>query len=340
MTMRSRSAVNRRRFLRITAASAAFAAAGSGAGATQPGDAVAGLSTWRGIAFGNLASITLRHPDSARTAYALRMIMTEIERLESIMSLYRADSALSQLNLQGHLHAAPSDLVQVLSRARSFGDLSGGSFDVTVQPLWRVYADHFSVRGADPAGPSLDLIRRSAEMVDYRGVEVEPSAIRLARSGMAVTLNGIAQGYITDRIIELLKNEGFEHMLADLGEIRALGRAAPDRPWRAALKNPLDEQTAAAEIDLGSEALATSGSYGFRFDSAGRFHHLFDPQSGACPQRYASVSVLAPDATAADALATACNLLPQEAIAGLLQSAGASRAYLTMLDGSVRLIDA
>lgn len=273
-------------------------------------------------------------------AYVLRMVTTEIERLESIMSLYRPDSALSHLNRQGYLEAAPADLVQVLAQAHSLGELAGGAFDVTVQPLWLVYADHFSAPKADPAGPSLDVIRRAAERVDYRGVEVEPSRVRLAHPGMAVTLNGIAQGYITDRIIELLKNEGFEHVLADLGEIRALGRAAPDRPWHADIKNPLAGPPVASKIELEAEALATSGSYGFRFDPEGRFHHLFDPWSGACPQRYTSVSVLAPDASTADALATACNLLSPEAIAGLLHRAGARRAYLTMPDGAVRQIDA
>lgn len=332
----TRTPLTRRRFLRISAASAALTA-GAVASAAQAAEGV-GRSTWRGIAFGNLARIEIRHPDPARTAYALRMVTAEIERLESIMSLYRPASALSTLNRQGYLDTAPADLVQVLSLARSFGELSDGSFDVTVQPLWRTYADHFSAPGADPAGPSADLVRRAAEKVDYHSVEIEPSAVRLARPGMEVTLNGIAQGYITDRIIELFRNEGFDHVLADLGEIRALGEAAPGRSWRAAIKDPLNEHVVAAGIDLGAQALATSGSYGFRFDAAGQFHHLFDPGSGTCPHRYASVSVLAPRATTADALATACNLLTPDAMAAALKAAGASRALVIEHDGTARWI--
>jgi thiamine biosynthesis lipoprotein len=106
----------------------------------------------------------------------------EMARLESIMSLYRPDSALSELNRRGHLTAAPADLVQVLSRAQAIGALSGGAFDVTVQPLWQVYADHFSTPGADPKGPEAYLIRRTSERVDYRDVEIEPAAIRLSWS--------------------------------------------------------------------------------------------------------------------------------------------------------------
>lgn len=335
MTNRAHELCSRRRFLRICAASAALGTVGSKASASEPV-----TSTWRGMAFGGLASIELRHSDHARVRRVLPMVMAEIERLESIMSLYRADSALVHLNRQGHLGAAPADLVSVLSRARALGDLSRGRFDVSVQPLWQVYAEHFSASRPDPAGPAPDLVRRRAESVDYQSLEIEASAVRLARPGMAVTLNGIAQGYITDRIVDLLKNEGFEHVLADLGELRAHGKAGDNRPWRAVIKSPLFGPEDEIQIELGNQALATSGSYGFRFDAAGRFHHLFDPRSGTCPQRYASVSVLAPDATTADALATACNLLPPDAIGGLLRDAGATRAIIIMPDGAVTTIDA
>jgi FAD:protein FMN transferase len=335
VTNRAHGPCSRRRFLRICAASAALGTVRSMAASSEPV-----TSTWRGMAFGGLASIELRHSDHSRVRRVLPMVMAEIERLESIMSLYRPDSALVQLNRQGHLYAAPADLVSVLSRARTLGDLSRGRFDVSVQPLWQVYAEHFSAPRPDPAGPHPDLVRRRAESVDYRSLEVEASAVRLARPRMAVTLNGIAQGYITDRIVDLLTNEGFEHVLADLGEIRALGNAGVDRPWRAVIKNPLFGHDDGIEIELGKQALATSGSYGFRFDAAGLFHHLFDPRSGTCPQRYASVSVLAPDATTADALATACNLMPPESIESLLKAAGATRAVIVMPDGVITTIDA
>jgi thiamine biosynthesis lipoprotein len=334
MTSSSSFTLARRRFLRIAAASGACAMAPSvtRAAATE-------TATWRGLAFGNLASMELRHSDTARARRTIAMATAEIARLESIMSLYRPDSSLSRLNRTGYLESAPSDLVQVLSRARDFGMLSGGAFDVTVQPLWRLYADHFSAPRCDPAGPPHSLVQRTVEKIDYRGIEIELAAIRLSRPGMEVTLNGIAQGYITDRIIELLKNEGFEHVLADLGEIRAMGRGS-NGVWRAVVKNPTPGMGSLLAIDLQDQALATSGSYGFQFDSSGRFHHLFDPRSGACPRRYASISVIAPDATSADALATACNLLPIEAIPGLLQSTGASRAHIVMLDGTTKVVEA
>jgi len=332
MTGTRKRRVSRRRFMRIAAGAAScggLALLGS-ALSSKAGPAPA---IWRGIALGNLASIEIRHPDGDKSARLLETARTEIERLESILSLYRPDSALSVLNRDGILRDPPLDLVRVLAEAHRFGVLSGGAFDVTVQPLWKVYANHFSVPGCDPAGPAAKLVEQTATRVDYRALEIEPTVVGLNRNGMAVTLNGIAQGYITDRIADLLRNEGLDHVLVDLGEIRALGSRDDNQPWQAGIENPQDRKQMLANVPLTDQALATSGGYGFQFDKAGRFHHIFDPRSGACPHRFSSVSILAPNATTADALATACNLLPRESIAATLREAGADRALVVSSNG-------
>jgi thiamine biosynthesis lipoprotein len=177
-------------------------------------------------------------------------------------------------------------------------------------------------------------------LVDYRALEVEPAAIRLARAGMALTLNGIAPGYMTDRIVELLKNEGLDHALVDIGEIRVIGARGEREPWRAGIRDPLDTRRIAMELPLTDQALATSGGYGFRFDRDGCFHHIFDPRSGGCPHAYASVSIVAPTATAADALSTACYLLPIDALAAALRAAGAARAVVVLPTGQTRSVEA
>lgn len=327
----------RRRFIRIAAAATLAQLAGTAAGARGEEERFA---AWRGLAMGNLTRIEIRHPDRARATSILAAATQEIARLESVFTLYRADSALVRLNRAGRLADPPLDLVRLLAEARGYSEGTGGAFDVTVQPLWQAYAAHFFVAGADPAGPPTNVIRRAADLVDYRAIEVEPAAIRLARPGMAVTLNGIAPGYMTDRIVELLKNEGLDHALVDLGEIRVIGSRADHEPWRAGIRDPLDTHRVAMELPLTDHALATSGSYGFRFDRDGCFHHIFDPKSGTCPHAYASVSVVAPTATAADALATACYLMPFEALAPALRAAGAARAVVVLPTGQTRIVEA
>ena len=119
---------------------------------------------------------------------------------------------------------------------------------------------------------------------------------------MAVTLNGVAQGYITDRVADLLRGRGFENVLVELGEVRALGRCADLEPWRAGIADPEDPSAVLLELPLLDSALATSGSYGTWLDPAHRHHHIFDPATGRSAHRQAMVSVTAPRAMVADAL--------------------------------------
>jgi thiamine biosynthesis lipoprotein len=292
---------------------------------------------WRGTALGARASMTLYHPDPAEGRRLIAAAIAEVRRLEQIFSLYRPDSALSALNRQGALDAPPMELVRLLSEAQRYGAMTGGAFDVTVQPLWTLYADHFARENADPAGPSAAAIRDALARVDYRGLALEPQRISFARPGMAATLNGIAQGFITDRVADLLRANGLENVLIDLGETRGLGSRPDGRPWRAGLKDPFAPGRVARTVEIGNHALATSGGYGMRFDADGRHHHLFDPRRGRSSDLYASVSVIAPTATEADALSTAfASMRPDEraALAGRLP---AVTAFVTRQNGDTTI---
>src|SRR5690606_12878861 len=152
-------------------------------------------------------------------------------------------------------------------------------FDPTVQPLLRLYFDHFSTPGASPAGPSPRAIAGARQRVGFDDVEVRADRIRLARPGAAITLNGVAQGFVTDRVADLLLADGFGDVLVDLGEGRALGRRPDGGAWRAAVAAPDAPGRTLFELPLGSgrgqsPALATSGGHGTRFGTDPRLHHL------------------------------------------------------------------
>ena len=157
------TAPTRRRFIRIAAAATLAHLAG-------PASAVRGeegFAAWRSLTMGNLTRIEVRHPDRARAARILAAAAQEIARLETLFTLYRADSALVRLNRDGRLADPPLDLVCLLAEARTFSARTGGAFDVTVQPIWQAYAAHFFAPGADPGGPPADVIRRAADLVGY-----------------------------------------------------------------------------------------------------------------------------------------------------------------------------
>ena len=320
----------RRRFLGIAAVAAGLALLPGGLRA-----AGVPVRTWRGVALGADSVLQLAHPDPAEADRLIALCLEEVARLERVFSLYRTDSALARLNRDGVLDAPPADLVRLLSEAAAFSRRTDGAFDPTVQPLWQLYAGHFARPGADPAGPPEAVLRAARELVDHRKLRVEPGRVAFAGRGMAVTLNGIAQGYVTDRVSERLRAEGMTDVLVDLGEIRALGHHPSGRPWSVGLADPLVDGRSAGTLEIADRAVATSGGYGTPFDSAGRFTHLFDPATGGCAREWLAVTVLAPDATTADALSTALSVVPEARAAVLLDRFPGTAARLTRRDGSV-----
>lgn len=281
--------LTRRRALGLVAAAAGLPLV------LRAGRATAEVVAWRGRALGAPASLVLHHPDRRAAERLIAGCVAELDRLEGVLSLYRPDSALSALNRAGALASPPPELVAILKDCRRFHALTAGAFDPTVQPLWRLYARHFQSGGGE-GGPSAAAIADARARVGLDAVRASAARIALTRPGMALTLNGIAQGWITDRIVDRLRAAGVTSTLVDMGEIRGLGR------WRVGVSGT-DET-----LVLTDGAVATSAPAGFAFDPAGRFTHLIDPRTGATPARFARVTVTAPTAAAADALSTALAL--------------------------------
>jgi thiamine biosynthesis lipoprotein len=326
------TALARRRFIRISAAAAGMPLLWTFGRRAWAGDAVPQLASWRGVALGADAELLVHHSEPAAARRLIERSLTEVRRLERIFSLYQDDSALALLNRRGTLDDPPADLIRLLGESEHFSRLTDGAFDATVQPLWRLYADHFGKSDADPEGPPAAARAAALACVGHDKVRVDADRVRLV-SGAAVTLNGIAQGYITDRVAELLLGSGIERALIDMGETRALGDRPSGEPWRVGLEDPAMPERIAETIEVRNLAVASSGGYGTRFDPAGRFNHLFDPKTGASSDRYLGVSVVAPTATVADALSTAFSLLPLDQTEKIVKRLNI-RAYFTLPDGS------
>lgn len=328
--------ISRRRLLTIAAATAGLSL--SRAAWASAAEAPA-IFQAHGSALGAATTIALVQEDVARARRVVRLCFAEVERLERIFSLYRADSALVTLNREGRLNAPPAELVELLTGAQHFGALSGGAFDVTVQPLWLLYARHFADTKADPNGPDRRAIAQALALVDYRRLAVGTRRITLGGPGMAITLNGIAQGYITDRIAALLMEEGFHDVLLDLGEIRAAGRPPGRDGWPVGLRDPAQPEAIFETLALNGQAVASSGGYGCMFEPSGHHHHLFDPKTGRSAAICRGVSVIADRATLADALSTTFSVLPPDRAAPLARSVGARRVIYTLADGSRRMLN-
>jgi thiamine biosynthesis lipoprotein len=294
---------------------------------------------WRGVALGAEASLRLAHPDRGAAARAVDRCVDEIVRLERIFSLHRPDSELSRLNRDGRLEVASHDLRILLAEARRFGELSGGAFDVTVQPLWRLYAAHFAASPKDTLGPPALQLEAARRLVDYRAIALDGAGVRLLRPDMAVTLNGIAQGYISDRVADLVRDAGLTSILVQLGETFAGDPPLDGSAWRLGISDPFAPYQVIETVDAVDLGIATSSGHATRFDTAGRHHHLFDPSTGQSADLCASVTVLARNAATADALSTAIAILPLAAAPDLLRQAKATAFYVAS-DGSRQWLNA
>jgi thiamine biosynthesis lipoprotein len=280
---------------------------------------------WRGSALGAEARLVLTGPKDQAEA-AIAEVVAEIDRLEDIFSLHRHGSQLSRLNRVGVLDAPSGDLRDALRASARWRHLTGGAFDPAVQPLWR----HWAQGRAEPEVAVLERVRKAE-------IGLAPGHVTLSH-GTALTLNGIAQGIVADRVAALLARRGFTPPLVDTGEMRLPG---PER-------RPIDLPEAGLRLHLAEVAVATSAPGALYFDragnTAGRRHHLFDPKSGDSPGWWRSITVIAPTAEAADALSTGFAVSPPELVGDITASLAdvaviaTGRAGKTRTFGAARLL--
>lgn len=242
--------------------------------------------------------LQVAHAQPAQAERALSAAQAVLREIEAAMSLFEAGSELQRLNREGRLAAPSGHLLAVLREAQWVAEQSRGAFDATVQPLWSLS------EAARQAGrlPTAAERARALSLVGWRGLKVGDQAVELARPGMAVTLNGIAQGYAADAVRATLRSHGVEHALIDTGEFASLGRSPRGGAWTLGVEDPRDAGKVIAALALDGRSLATSADNRSAFTPDRRHHHIFDPSTGDSPTALSSVTVAADSAMRADAL--------------------------------------
>ncbi len=249
------------------------------------------------IGFGTTIWLRAAHSDGQRAERALDAAVHELRAIEAQMSLFKPDSGLSQLNRHGRLVNPDPRLVELIGFANQVSQHSAGAFDVSVQPLWTVWQSATRQHRL-PSQAELDQARGQ---VGWQGIRVESQEIRL-KPGMALTLNGIAQGFAADRVRAVLASHGIKHALLDTGEWSALSPDFKVAGWRLGIANPLVEEQLIATLVADGRSIATSSDQHSHFSADRRHHHIFDPGTGYSPTSLASVTVLAASCALADAL--------------------------------------
>lgn len=252
---------------------------------------------------GTSVSLTCLADDREAAALAIEAAFAHMAAAAAELTRFDPAGPLGRLNREGTLAVVPAHLHAVLRAARSISELTAGSFDPTVLPELR----HFeALRGdATPAAGEPTGMAQRSRTVDYRDVVVDATGARFAKPGMAVTLDGIAKGYVVDRGIAALHAAGIEYAIIDAGgDTRTLCGADPNRHWNVGIVDPMDVGRVAVVVQVRNAALSTSGNYRVYFSTDRRLFHIVDPFTGGSPQAYSSVTVVAERSVLADGLST------------------------------------
>lgn len=290
---------------------------------------------WQGTALGADTSIQLYSKDGDYTHSVLKECQTVIKKYEAMFSLFDEHSDISRLNKNGMIKDSSPEFAELIRLSKEFYNKSNGAFDITIQPLWNLYQKNSKNK------KPFDLSKELSQVLPLIGTEkinVNRNDISFMKKGMGISLNGIAQGYITDKVTQFLEQKGFTNALVDIGEYRALGPQNNGQPWRIGLLDPFDEISIADVIEIERGAVSTSGGYGVKFDETGKYHHLFDPKTGQSSHVYASVTVKAENTTVADALSTAFSNMSISDIERLMKQYVNVETRLTYETGEVHIL--
>lgn len=250
-------------------------------------------------------SIVAYGENEAMLAEAVTAAFDEVDRIDRLMSHYKPESPLSQLNQKAARQAVKvePELFNFIAECLRYSRESDGAFDITVGPLLKTWG-FFRGEGRMPTPAEIAEARAK---VGWRHVILNERerAIRFDRDGVELDLGGIAKGYAVDKAVEVLQQRGIHRALVSAcgSTIYGLGAPPGETAWEVKLRDPVSSQKTAMTVRLNNRALSVSGSYEKFFDLGGkRYSHIFDPRTGWPVQGVLSVAVLTETGTAGDAL--------------------------------------
>jgi thiamine biosynthesis lipoprotein len=283
---------------------------------------------------GTRVEVQLWSDDPALALKAIDAVMADMRRTDELMSTYKPESQLSQVN--AHAYERPvqvdPDIIDVVEKSLEYSRLSNGAFDITYASVGYLYDYRRHVHPTDAQ------IAAALPGVDYRQLLVDREArtIRFLRPGMRIDLGGIAKGWAVDRGIEILRGLGIEHAMVNAGgDTRLLGDRL-GKPWIVGIRDPRNENGVILRIPLQGEALSTSGDYERFFEEDGvRYHHILVPSTGKSPGEVRSVTVIGATATRTDGLTKPVFILGVERGMEFVRRVGDVEAVIVDKDGRI-----
>jgi thiamine biosynthesis lipoprotein len=287
------------------------------------------------VIMGTSVEIVVSRTRAVKAEEAMEAAFREVQRIDFLMSNYREDSEICRVNRNAgkkETKVSP-EILRVIQQALDISSLSAGAFDITIGPVLRLW------NFREGKFPEEKDLRENLKKVDYRQIKIDRirSSIFFQKQGMEIDLGAIAKGYAVDRASDILQKKGIDNFLVNAGgDLKVNGSKEKGLPWTVGIRHPRLSSTMIAKLSPRQAGVATSGDYERFFMKEGeRYHHLLNPSTGTPARECQSVTVMAPSAMAADALATAIFVLGPPKGLALLKRMNDVHAIIVDRGGSV-----
>ena len=270
---------------------------------------------------GSRFDITVVGKDQVEANEHIKLAINEIMRIEKLISSWDVNSQTSEINRNAGIKPVKVDteLFNLIQRAIGISNLTDGAFDISYASMDKVWKFDGSMTQMPPA----DKIKTSVAKVGFQNIELskENSSVFLKLTGMKIGFGAIGKGYAADKAKELLIDKGVVAGIINAsGDMNIWGKQSQDKEWQVAITDPMDKHKVFALLPINNGAVVTSGDYEkyVTFNDS-RYAHIIDPRSGYPATGIISVTVFAPKAELADALATSVFVMGTEVGLNLIE---------------------
>lgn len=259
--------------------------------------------------------VTVVAEDSILAHKYIDAAINEIKRIENLISSWNPNSQTSEINRNAGLKAVKVDveLFELIERAIKISKLTDGAFDISYASMDRIW----KFDGSLIEMPSQKSIELSVAKVGYQNIvlDKEKHTVFLTLEGMKIGFGGIGKGYAADKAKDLLIAKGVTSGIINAsGDMNTWGKQPNGQEWKVAITNPLDKEKIYGLLPISNGAVVTSGNYEkFVVLNGKRYTHIIDPRTGYPSSGVISVTVFAPKAELADALATSIFVMGKDA---------------------------
>lgn len=253
--------------------------------------------------------------DVAAASSWIDSIFAEIQRVEAMATDYNDTSQVGRINAQAGVDSVSvsDELIALLRQGLYYGEVSSHAFDIAIGPVVKTW----NFLSAHPHVPSKGRIDTLLPLINANLISIQGHKVYLQKRGMAIDLGGIAKGYAVDRSVQVLLRGGYKHFIIDIGGNLGVywdrTHTLDSTVAEILIRHPRKDGEYFGKFMMGTGGVSTSGDYQRCFIQDGiRYHHIIDPSTGLPARGVVSVTIIAPDATSADAFSTLVFVLGRE----------------------------